>query len=268
MKLLLLLLTPVVSPAFAAEREPLLCPLNNAAVVQTSSGPATPAWFGEKVEYAISWGLITVGHADIWAKDIVSDTGGRPLYHIISTARSTGFMDTFFKVRDINESWITTDDYSSRGYRQIMREGNFLWDEWVLFDAAAKKFSGENKDRGGNIDKPQGDIPVPIQDVLSALFYMRSQKLEVGGEFSIDVNNTKNWPMIVKVTEREKISLPGGNKYDCFVLEPLMREKGIFVQKGKRMRVWVTADQYRTPVMMRAEVFVGNVTAWAENITR
>jgi hypothetical protein len=40
-----------------------------------------------------------------------------------------------------------------------------------------------------------------------------------------------------------------------------MAREGIFVQKGKRLRLWFTDDPKRRMVMMKAEVFFGNVTA-------
>jgi hypothetical protein len=39
-------------------------------------------------------------------------------------------------------------------------------------------------------------------------------------------------------------------------------EEGIFVAKaGKRMLVWITDDEFKLPLMLRAEIFIGSVTA-------
>jgi len=253
--------------ARAADKPPrgrLYSPLDTAAGAKAPESPAP--WYGERLEVAVGWGLITVGHATMEVSDVVK-CGDASCYHILSTAKTNSVTDKFFKVRDINESWIGVKDSASRGYLQLMREGHYLWDEWVLFDLAGKKFNGEWMDRGGNRDKMSGSIPGPVQDMLSSLYYVRAQKLEVGRDIILDVNNRENWPMVVKVTGREKLSL-GIGKFDCFVVEPKVREKGLFVQKGKRLRVWITDDKYHTPVMMRSEVFIGNVTAWLTKLDR
>ncbi|MBI1979160.1 MAG: DUF3108 domain-containing protein, partial [Elusimicrobia bacterium] len=50
-------------------------------------------------------------------------------------------------------------------------------------------------------------------------------------------------------------------KFDCFLVEPFIRERGLFIQKGKKLKVWLTADEKKIPVKMRAEVFIGHVSA-------
>ena len=265
-KLLLLTLLCAAVPSFAKERVALHSPLLDATTTQLPVNEPQVWPVGEKIELALSWGPITVGHADLWTKEVVA-LDGESMYHIVSTARSNGFTDTFFKVRDVNESWIEVSSLTSRGYIQVMREGGFIWDEWMRFDEAARKFHGINEDRGGNVENMDGTIPGPIQDILSAVYYMRRQQLAVGKEFTIDVNSRKNWPLVVKVTDTQHLRLAGQN-FNCFIVEPQMREKGLFVQKGKRLRVWLADDKYHTPVMLKAEVFIGNVTGWLTKITR
>ena len=39
-------------------------------------------------------------------------------------------------------------------------------------------------------------------------------------------------------------------------------EEGIFVAKaGKRMLIWLTDDELKLPMMLKAEIFIGSVTA-------
>jgi hypothetical protein len=48
--------------------------------------------------------------------------------------------------------------------------------------------------------------------------------------------------------------------FDCLVVEPFLRYPGIFTQKG-RVRVWVTNDRYKIPVLVRSKVVIGDVSA-------
>ncbi|MEE8424457.1 MAG: DUF3108 domain-containing protein, partial [Elusimicrobiota bacterium] len=90
-------------------------------------------WFPEELEFELKWGIFAMGFATLKSVQIV-DFGGQPAYHIISEARTTKFADKFYKVRDLNESWIHVGDLRSLGYSKQLREGKFFRDEWVLYD--------------------------------------------------------------------------------------------------------------------------------------
>jgi hypothetical protein len=129
-----------------------------------------------------------------------------------------------------------------------------------IFDYEKNTFSGKKKTRAGDIEKVSGDIPGHVQDIFSSLYYVRTQDLQVGKTIELDVNTRKNWPLYVNVLKRETIKVEAG-KFDCFVVEPKLRDKGLFVQKGKSLKVWITADKHRIPVKMEAEVMIGSVEA-------
>jgi len=68
------------------------------------------------------------------------------------------------------------------------------------------------------------------------------------------------YPLMVKVKKRQTIKVKAG-RFDCFLVEPQLRKPGIFISKGKKLEVWLTADERRMPVLMRSEVFIGHVSA-------
>jgi hypothetical protein len=218
--------------------------------------------YPEHLVFNVSWGLISVGKSTLEVTEIV-DFGGRPAYHIVSRAESNGFCDTFYKVRDINESWLDAERFVTLGYSKKLREGHFFRDEWVLYDAATQgeqEWLSKTTNRDGSFGFKSGTASVTAQDVLSSVYFVRSQKLEPGMEFSMDVNTRQNWPMVVRVKKRERIKTPAG-KFDTVLVEPAMRGEGIFIQKGKKLEIWLTDDDKKMPVQMRVEVFFGHITA-------
>ncbi|MFH1620348.1 MAG: DUF3108 domain-containing protein [bacterium] len=241
------------------DASPMPNPLSLAPeVVLDSSAPPVP-WKGETLEYEISWGFIKVGTSDMSAKQTVM-VSSRPCYHIVSTAKSGSVIDTFYKVRDLNESWMDAFSFISMGYSKNIREGGYRRREWVVFDQENRVFRAESVGKSGTPSFKEGPLPGPVHDMLSSLYFVRSRPLEVGRDIIMDVNSTKNWPLVVKVIKKEKVKTPAG-KFECFLLEPKLREEGIFVAKGKRLRVWLTADEDMIPVQMKAEVFIGHVSA-------
>ncbi|OGS38283.1 MAG: hypothetical protein A2506_06800 [Elusimicrobia bacterium RIFOXYD12_FULL_66_9] len=215
--------------------------------------------FPEKNVFEVSWGLLKVGEATLGVDKIVT-FNGRAAYHIVSEARSNSFCDTFYQVRDLNESWLDARTLTSLGYSKKLREGHFFRDEWVLYDRDAGTFVARRTDRNGSFTVRTGTIPARVQDVLSSIYFVRSQELKDGGQIVVDVNTPDNWPLVVKVMAREQVKTLSGRAASVLV-EPAMRHEGLFVQKGKRLRLWLSDDAARRPLMMKVEVFFGHVTA-------
>lgn len=215
--------------------------------------------FPEKLTFAMSWGLLSVGEATLGVDKIVM-FNGRPAYHLVSEARSNSFCDTFYVVRDLNESWLDARTLTSLGYSKKVREGRFFRDEWVLYDRDAGVFVNRRVSKDGSFSVRAGTIPAQVQDILSSIFYTRAQSLQEGAEVRVNVNTPDNWPLAIKVLKRERLKVPAGT-FEAVVVEPLMLKEGIFVQKGKRLRLWFSDDAQKRMLMMKAEVFFGNVTA-------
>ena len=213
--------------------------------------------FPEKLIYDVSWGLLGVGQATMEVEDIV-EFNGRPAYHIVSRATSNRFCDGFYKVRDINESWMDVQTMSSLGYFKRLREGHFFREEWLINEEG--RWLGKWAGRDGRFSVATGTAPVGVQDVLSSMYYLRGKTLTPGGEVILDVNTRQNWPLVVRVIRKEKIKTPAG-RFDAFLVEPALRQEGLFIQKGNRLQVWLSDDPKRVPVLMKVDVFFGSLTA-------
>jgi hypothetical protein len=224
-----------------------------------SAGLAPLTVFPEQLTYDVSWGMLAVGQSTLGVKEVVS-FNGVPAYHVVSEAKSNAFCDTFYKVRDINESWMDARTLTSLGYSKKLREGHFFRDEWVLYDKPAGRFLSKKTDRDGNFAWSAGTIPVQVQDILSSLYYVRARDLAPGTEVVVDVNTKRTWPLVIRVLRRETVKTAAGT-FPCLVVEPALREEGIFIQKGRKLRIWLTDDRRKIPVLMRVEVFFGHVTA-------
>jgi hypothetical protein len=212
---------------------------------------------GEKLVFSVQYSLVKAGEATLEVRNL-ADIDGRPCYRIVSDARTNKFFSGVFKVRDRFESYMDTTSLSSLRYEKHLREGRFKRDELVTFDQVAHTATYKDK-------------VVPIaprtQDVLSALFYIRTLPLEVGQAIAL-ANHTdgKNYPLVVKVHGRERVTVEAGT-FDCLVVEPILRGPAIFSQKG-RLTVWMTDDKYKMPVLMKSKVIIGHVSAVLKEYTR
>lgn len=215
--------------------------------------------FPELLYFAVTWGPLSVGTATLEA-DEVEEFDGRPAYHIVSRAVSNAWCDTFYKVRDLNESWMDAAVLDSFGYAKQLREGRYYRDEWAIFEQSRHLFLARTNGRDGNFEYQHGSIPPNVQDILSSMYFLRSKRLVPGTDVQLDVNTRKNWPLVVHVVKKERVETPAG-RFDTILVEPRLRGEGLFIQKGRKLRIWLTDDARKMPVQMKVEVFFGHITA-------
>lgn len=226
----------------------------------TPEGKA-PLWFGEELNYKISWAFITAGEATIKADKLLYN-GKEYAYQIETLAKSYPVIDKMFKVRDINMSWIKSDLSKSLGYWQSVREGSYKRDEWLNFDYKNNFYNMYKQNKKGELYKFTTPFTgTEVFDVLSALYYVRNPKIALKDTIYFDiVNVNKQYPLKVIVHGKEKIKTKAGT-FNCIVVEPMISGESIFVVKGKSLKVWLTDDEYRLPVKLAVEVFIGSVKA-------
>ena len=109
-------------------------------------------------------------------------------------------------------------------------------------------------------------IPEGALDGLSAFYFVRLQPLAVGETFLVPHHSDKRtFYLKVIVQDRETVKVPAG-EFDCWVLVPLVGEAGPFKSSGN-MRVWVTTDHRRMPVLMKSKIGPGSIAASLTHVT-
>ncbi len=246
--------------------------VDNSTPVSASSGVclATASWrqvpntafpLYEDLRFVIKWGVITGGYSSLSVQGI-ERVDGRDAYHLVEEAKSSGFVDTFYKVRDRHDIWLDVQSLTTLRYDKKVREGSYRIEESVILDQVCHRYKLHSfrVDKNTYEDK-EGPIPPDVLDPLGSLYYVRNIPLEPGQTYSVDVHSgEKVYPLVVSVKKRERVKVPAG-KFDTLLVEPLLRGPGVFISKGKKLEVWLTDDARRMPVKMRSEVFIGHVSA-------
>ena len=232
-------------------------PEDSAPVVDIAAGgvdsllPEFIGWgVGERLVFSVQYGIVKAGEAVLEVRN-VAEIGGKPSYYILSDARTNDVFSVFYRVRDRFVSLMDTTDLVSLRYEKHLHEGKYKNYRFADFDQQQHK---------ANYDGKEIPIAPRTQDVLSAMYYVRSLPLKVGQAIAI-ANHTdgKNYPLVVRVLGEERITVEAGT-FDCLVVEPFLRYPGIFTQKG-RVKVWVTNDRYKIPVLVKSKVIIGEVSA-------
>jgi hypothetical protein len=210
-----------------------------------------PFGVGEHLKFSINYGIINAGHATMSVRH-TRRIAGHECIDIRTEAKSNSFFSKIYKVWDRAQTFVDRETILPRRFEKHLREGTYRKDVIIKFD------------RGREIARYQnGDEIVThawAQDELSAFYYVRTLPLVVGQDVFIDNHtNRKNYPLKVIVHRRETVTV-GAGTFDCFVIEPVIKEGGIFSAKGT-LTIWMTDDERRMPVKMRTKVAVGSITA-------
>jgi uncharacterized protein DUF3108 len=107
---------------------------------------------------------------------------------------------------------------------------------------------------------PQGgafDFSEPIQDVLTVIYYLRTQKLEVGKSFKVPVTDAgRVFSLSIAAVERKEIDTLLGPVNAIRVEPELFGDNAAVRAKGK-LSIWVTDDDRRLPVRAQLKVDMG-----------
>ena len=205
---------------------------------------------GETLNFDINYGFINAGTATMKVQQLI-EYNQRPCYQIVTTASSNSFFSTFYRVEDRVESIFDAMALIPWRFEKRLREGNYRAERVCVFD------------QGAGVVQYQGDtivVPAAVQDALSALYYVRTQELKVGGSVWVaNFTDGKSYSLEVKVLGRETVKVDAG-QFDCLVVEPMTSSVGVFKNEG-RLRVWLTDDRVKLPVLMKSKILIGSISA-------
>jgi len=204
---------------------------------------------GENLTFLVHYGPLIAGNARLSIPQIVN-VNGRPCYKIISETWSNKFFSSFFKIEDRVESHTDVDGLFSWWFSKRLREGDFKTDHEVAFDQINHRAIMKKGDKSDTLA-----VAPFVQDVLSAIYMLRTMKLAPGDTIHLDNHSDgKLFDLQVVVHKREKAHTKAG-KFSCLVVEPFLKTSALFQQKG-RLVIHMTDDQRKMPVMITSQIYV------------
>ncbi len=227
------------------------------SVIQAQAGLRRDHSFGpgEKLTYDIYWTVVYAGQATL---EVLADTEikGEPARHFRATARTSKFVDNFYKVRDHLDSWTDKQVERTLKFHQVQREGSYEKD--TIFDM---NWPGNKLELYG-IQGYKGslDLSGNVLDSLAALYAFRTYPLYIGQVVENMVTDGKKLVAgRTAVVIREKIETDLG-EFECFKVTLDTKDIGGVFKKspGASVEIWFTADKRRIPVRVKSKVSVGH----------
>lgn len=217
--------------------------------------PRQEIFLGERLIYEVFWMGAPVGLGTLEVKEMTT-LDGRRAFHVVAVAETNEFLSNIYPVHDEVHSWIDAETLQSLQFEKKVSEGSYRADEKIVYDPAHQKAFYESLKNGS---KKEFSIHTPVQDILSAFFWVRRQPMELGKSFKTTVNSDeKDWDLELEVIRRENKELRGRGVFDTILIEPKTRLKGVLEKRG---RVWIHLknDAFRTPICITFKTPFGPV---------
>ena len=214
-----------------------------------------PFQAGERLTYEISWLNMTAAIA-VMEVFQMEGSNDRPVAKLVGTAYSTPIITKFFPVDNRVESELDLETLAPDHMTFRRREGRKKEDIEYVFH---QKEGTVTAVRGGATESLP--IPAGTQDIMSCLYYTRTVlPPNPGASLKMNVyHDKKNRPVEVLVEAIETIEGAWGKAETVRVLV-IMPFHGLFMNQGN-IRVWVTNDDRKTPLRMKAKVVLGSIVA-------
>ncbi|HMS84260.1 MAG TPA: DUF3108 domain-containing protein [Nitrospira sp.] len=234
----------------------LLLPVPAGSADGPAASTSRPFTIGERLTYEVSWLNLPAVIAMMEVASTEGTRSGSTVAKLIGTAQSTPIITKFFPVDNRVESDLDLDTLTPEHMTFRRREGKKKEDIDYTF---RQKEGTVTAVRGGMTESLP--IPVGTQDIISCLYYTRAVLPPTPGA-SLKMNvyhDKKNRPVEVRVEGIENLK-GGWGTVETVRVRVIMPFHGLFMNKGD-IYVWVTNDEQRTPVRMKAKVVLGAIVA-------
>ncbi|MEX1383602.1 DUF3108 domain-containing protein [Lutibacter sp.] len=181
-------------------------------------------------------------------------------FHIIGTGKSTGIVSLFFKVKDDYQTFIYKDNLKPYRFIRKIDEGGYTKDKEITFDYDTKQATVKNNKSNTETKHPIND---EIQDILSSLYFLRSQKLntlKVGDEIELPMffdQEIHNFKLLFLGEEVIKTKF---GKVSSLAFRPMVQAGRVFKEQ-ESVTVWISNDDNKIPLRIKASLAVGSLRA-------
>jgi len=209
---------------------------------------------GEEIFYNIYWGVIPVGQARITTAWI--EENGRRLLAIRYRTRTNRVVAKLYPVNDRIEAIIEPTTFLPVRFEKDLKEGRHRIHEVTTFDYQKLKghWTSLTKDKTKAFD-----IEPDTRDIVTFMYYMRSQEFRVGEQSHYRVmSDEKLFDLYFDVKAAEPITLEGYGRVPSLRIAPRAEFEGLFVHKGA-MTLWVSTDARKICTQMKAQVPVASI---------
>lgn len=214
---------------------------------------------GERLVYAGSYnmsGLMTqLAQVTMTTENV--KTSKNTYLHLNCELSTYSKWDSFFKIRDIYESYVNPSNLKPSLYKRSIDEGGYKKKEKYVFKG--NSVHSTVKKRTYPESQKNFSISGSTQDVVSLLYKVRSMDLSKFKEGQTQslmiVFDEKQIPVTLKFMGKETVNAGNLGKKECYKISIGAKTDAL---KGKdKNLIWLTADSKKVPALIKFSIPVG-----------
>ena len=219
----------------------------------------------EKLTFSASYnvsGLLTE-IAQVTMETSEVSTSSATLLRLKCNAATYSSFDTYFKIRDLYESYVSPKSLTPYLYKRDINEGTYNKFEQYKFNHKSNNVESimRKKKRSGDLEeKKMVTIGPNTLDLVSTIYHIRnfdfhSVKPGTNKSYTFLFDN-KPMTMNIKYLSKETLSTNIGKK-ECYKLAISLNNSAVLKGSNDNL-LWLTADANKIPVFAKFKIAVGN----------
>lgn len=208
---------------------------------------------GETLEYEISWLGIKAGKLVIDIEQAAKEAGQ---YRLKVSATTAGLLEIFYPVDDLFVTLVQGRKRLPVRFDFWQKEGKRQNYRLTLYDQEKFIVSYAKNDNQPVIYTVDG----PVHNEFSSFVALRAMPLQIGKQVIVPTfADKKRHEVRVSVQKRKKLPSIFG-EVDTIQVQPHLNFKGLYEKLGDPV-IWMTDDEFRIPVRIKASIVIGSFTA-------
>lgn len=187
--------------------------------------------------------------------------GDSMVLRLVGDAASRGFFTKLagFYYHQHVESMVEANPFTVLRTSKLEEHGKRVRTSEAVFDHQSHKVIWSERDPNQS-QAPRTtsvDFSEPIQDVLTVIYFLRTQPLEVGKSFDVPVSDAgRVFRFSVAVVERKQINTVLG-RVNAVRVEPALFGENGMVRSPGTLSIWITEDSRRLPIKAHLKINAG-----------
>ncbi|MCF6279114.1 MAG: DUF3108 domain-containing protein [Flavobacteriaceae bacterium] len=228
---------------------------------------------GEELTFIASFKMsgIMTDIAEVKMTTSTVKTKTRELLRLKCTASTYSSWDSYFRVRDLYESYVNPETLIPSLFKRSIEEGTYKKHIKYLFKRRSKIAVSTLNKKGKKDFKTNVPIHYNTLDIVSTIYNIRTLNFD---SFAIGKKVTKELivdsqieTISVKYLGKESIRVGKYGTKECYKLSVGFYGKGLEKAKGGKY-IWITADDDRLPALIKATIPIGTIQIRLSNFTK
>jgi hypothetical protein len=188
------------------------------------------------------------------------NANGKSLYSIKATVSTYSNYDSFFKIRDLYQTWVDKNEVKPYIFKRIVDEGGYKFNMKYIIQRS-NLLAKLDYERNNMVRTSEIKISENTQDLVSILYYIRTLNFE-GMPLNKDIViptlvDDKVLDITLKYRGKENLKTEIFGSIPCYKFGIYAKNKALVNKETNN--IWLTADNRKLPVLVKAEIPVGSI---------